>query len=152
MMKPSARTATLSAALVLVAAAIAAPWLRLRIPMAGLAVRWFFASVCHQQAERSLYLFSAPLAVCARCFGIYAGAAVGSLFQLKPAMALRWCGAALALNVGDVALEIAGVHGSQPWLRLVLGATLGLGAGALLAHSAETHAPSSQRDMRPALR
>lgn len=152
MSTPSPRTATCVTALMLVAAAMAAPWIGSRAPMAGLVVRWFFASVCHQHAERSFYLFGAPLAVCARCFGIYAGAAFGTLLHWKPFTALRWCMSALALNVFDVAMEMAGIHGSLPWLRLGLGAALGVGAGALLAYSAKRDAPSSQRERLPALR
>src|ERR1043165_9302763 len=36
-----------------------------------------FAALCHQIPERSFYLAGQPLAVCARCFGIYAGFALG---------------------------------------------------------------------------
>ena len=32
--------------------------------------------ICHQRAERSFFLFGVPLPVCARCTGIYIGAAV----------------------------------------------------------------------------
>jgi uncharacterized membrane protein len=41
------------------------------------AIGWFlyraFAPLCHQIAERSFYAAGYPLAVCARCFGVYAG-------------------------------------------------------------------------------
>jgi uncharacterized membrane protein len=36
-----------------------------------------FAPVCHQRPERCFYLFGFPLAVCARCFGIYLGILAG---------------------------------------------------------------------------
>lgn len=36
-----------------------------------------FSYLCHQISERSLHFASEPLAVCARCFGVYAGLAVG---------------------------------------------------------------------------
>ncbi len=39
--------------------------------------------ICHQRPERSFYLFAAQLPVCARCAGIYAGAAAGSLLMLS---------------------------------------------------------------------
>ena len=35
--------------------------------------------VCHQRPERSFHLWGAQLAVCARCAGIYLGAAVAAL-------------------------------------------------------------------------
>jgi hypothetical protein len=37
--------------------------------------------ICHQRPERSFYLFGAPLAVCARCAGIYAGAALMAIVE-----------------------------------------------------------------------
>jgi uncharacterized membrane protein len=37
--------------------------------------------VCHQLPERSFYLWAAQLPVCARCTGIYAGAAFASLLS-----------------------------------------------------------------------
>lgn len=36
-----------------------------------------FSAVCHQRPERSIYLGGVPMVVCARCFGIYAGAWMG---------------------------------------------------------------------------
>ena len=36
-----------------------------------------FRPLCHQIAERSFYLEGHPFAVCARCFGLYAGFAAG---------------------------------------------------------------------------
>ena len=38
-----------------------------------------FSGACHQIPERSFYLWGFPLAVCARCAGLYAGAAAGLL-------------------------------------------------------------------------
>lgn len=38
-----------------------------------------FALLCHQMDERSFHLLGFKLAVCARCFGLYAGALVGAL-------------------------------------------------------------------------
>jgi len=37
--------------------------------------------ICHQRPERSFFLFGAPLAVCARCAGIYAGAALMAIAE-----------------------------------------------------------------------
>jgi uncharacterized membrane protein len=39
----------------------------------------FGALVCHQRPERSFYMGLAQLPVCARCYGIYLGAAFGAL-------------------------------------------------------------------------
>jgi uncharacterized membrane protein len=38
-----------------------------------------FALLCHQMDERSFHLLGFKLAVCARCFGLYAGALLGAL-------------------------------------------------------------------------
>ena len=44
--------------------------------MAASAVYVAGAVVCHQKAERSFSLAGQPLPVCARCTGIYVGAAL----------------------------------------------------------------------------
>jgi uncharacterized membrane protein len=44
-----------------------------------LAVYALGAAVCHQQANRSFHLAGVQLAVCARCAGVYAGAALVAL-------------------------------------------------------------------------
>jgi uncharacterized membrane protein len=43
---------------------------------AGL-IRYFFAPACHQISSRSFICFGYPLAVCARCTGLYAGFIAG---------------------------------------------------------------------------
>lgn len=47
-------------------------WLGLAVAARGL-----FAPVCHQIISRSFELFGFPLAVCARCTGVYCGAIFG---------------------------------------------------------------------------
>jgi uncharacterized membrane protein len=54
-----------------------APYLRARSsPWQSLAYA-VFKPVCHQIPSRSFYRFGAPLAVCARCLGIYSGFLIG---------------------------------------------------------------------------
>ena len=48
-----------------------------RRTLAALLIYRSFAVLCHQMPERSFSLFGLPLAVCARCLGIYAGAFAG---------------------------------------------------------------------------
>lgn len=36
-----------------------------------------YGRVCHQMPERSIHVWGAPMAVCARCFGVYAGFLAG---------------------------------------------------------------------------
>jgi len=45
-------------------------------------IYWFFSHVCHQIDARSFHIKDAPFAVCARCFGFYAGLLTG--FILYP--------------------------------------------------------------------
>ena len=47
--------------------------------------------ICHQRPERSFYIDAAQLPVCARCFGLYAGAALGLIAGLKPCATLKFC-------------------------------------------------------------
>jgi len=94
-----------------------------------------FALVCHQRPERSFWMFGAPVAVCARCLGIYIGAAIGLLLRTSRQIALRVLIAAAAINGLDAATELSGLHGNWMIVRLVLGLVLGV-AGALLIASA----------------
>src|SRR5688500_5253677 len=55
---------------IVVAATSRAPRLSAAMYAAG-------ALVCHQRPERSFYIEDAQLPVCARCFGLYAGALLG---------------------------------------------------------------------------
>lgn len=50
-----------------------APWARAHESMISFLIYKFFSSICHQLPERSFYLWGFPLAVCARCLGIYLG-------------------------------------------------------------------------------
>ncbi|HEY3162455.1 MAG TPA: DUF2085 domain-containing protein [Vicinamibacterales bacterium] len=72
----------------LLVALTAATWLALIIaapllpvPLAA-TVYALGSHICHQRPERSFHLFAAQLPVCARCLGIYAGAALGSIAAL----------------------------------------------------------------------
>jgi hypothetical protein len=40
------------------------------------------AVICHQQVERSFKVAGTPMPVCARCFGLYAGASAGAVAVL----------------------------------------------------------------------
>jgi uncharacterized membrane protein len=99
----------------------------------GVAIFAFFSRVCHQHADRSFMLLGAQTAVCVRCLGIYAGAAIGSLSRLRHGVAMRVLGAALALNCADVAAESLGLHGNLPLMRLLMGGALGIAVGAILS-------------------
>jgi uncharacterized membrane protein len=128
----------------LVSAALATPYLLKHesVPIA-FALQRGFALVCHQRPERSFWVFGAPVAVCARCLGIYLGAAVGLLLNMPRRIALRLLVVAAALNLLDAASESLGVHSNWLEARFVLGLLLGAAAAALVASSL----PREQRQL-----
>jgi uncharacterized membrane protein len=132
----------------LLGAALAAPYFSTHgFVILAFVLQRGFALVCHQRPERSFWLFGAPVAVCARCLGIYLGAAIGMLLRTSQHIALRLFITAMALNALDVATDIAGLHGNWLIVRFVLGLMLGV-AGALLIWSSlfqpEQHAPPAE--------
>jgi len=75
---------------------------------------WLYALArpfCHQRAGRCFWLGGLPLAFCARCFGIYAGAALALVLGLRPSRRLFL--AMLALVLLDLLSESAGLR--PPW-------------------------------------
>ena len=144
--------------LALAALAVAAPLLATS-PLLSVSIRKFFSVVCHQDAARSFWIASAPVAVCVRCLGIYLGAALGAVFGsagVPPAGAwasrprlLQAVVVTLAINVLDVAAEWGGLHGNLPALRLALGLALGAALAALVQSSlrdttADARVPSAE--------
>jgi uncharacterized membrane protein len=59
------------------AAVFLAPYLKTRCSPWQALVYALYAPVCHQVASRSFHLLGHPLAVCARCLGIYLGFLAG---------------------------------------------------------------------------
>jgi uncharacterized membrane protein len=116
--------------LALACAAIAPSYLTTHFLPLAYAIRQGFALVCHQRPERSFWMFGVPVAVCARCLGIYVGAAFGLAMRTSRDRALQFLITAAAINVLDVAAETGGLHGSWMIMRFTLG--LGLGAAATL--------------------
>ncbi|MCA1634869.1 MAG: DUF2085 domain-containing protein, partial [Acidobacteria bacterium] len=93
-----------------------------------------FSAACHQMPERSFHLLGFPLAVCARCAGLYAGAAAGLLaypLLRRPLARIDapprgWLLLAALPTSVDFALGVLGVwentHASRFSTALVLGA------------------------------
>ena len=108
----------------------AAGWLA-----AAQAVYFGFQAVCHQLPERSFHVAGFPLAVCARCFGLYAGGAAGVLlYPLARAVTRRdapargWLFAAAAPLALDFSLGFLGVWDNTHLSRSLTGALLGAAA------------------------
>ncbi len=91
-----------------------------------------FATVCHQLPGRSFYLAGHPLAVCARCTGLYAGLAASLLlFPLVRSLRSRetparlWLFIAAAPTAIDFSLSLFGIWQNTHLSRFVTGALLG---------------------------
>jgi uncharacterized membrane protein len=91
-----------------------------------------FSKFCHQLPERSFYLDGHPLAVCARCTGIYFGFAAGALLypllrslRREDAPARWWLLVALVPTALDFALDFSGILKNTHLTRSVTGALLG---------------------------
>jgi len=67
------------AAALFTCATFAAPLLDARQHTAAPLARGLFFPLCHQLAERSLSVDGHPLAICARCLGLYGGGVLGLL-------------------------------------------------------------------------
>ena len=128
--------------IVLLAVVLTAAWVVLLVAAptlpgwAGAIVYGVGSLICHQIPERSFYLAGFQLAVCARCLGIYAGAAAGAAFvlmrarpeNLLPAASAtrRWLAIVAAVpTLVTVALEAAGMWYPTNLTRAVAGFPLG---------------------------
>jgi uncharacterized membrane protein len=124
--------------------AVAIPVLMARVPEIGFALQRGFALVCHQQSVRSFFLFGGSVAVCARCLGIYLGAAAGLLLRVSRRVAWGWLIAAATINVADWLAELTGMHGNWMATRFAMGLALGVAAGLLVATSFVAHTIPAQ--------
>jgi uncharacterized membrane protein len=99
----------------------------------------WFELHCERDPARTLSLSGVPLAVCARCSGIYFGLGLGAALRwprLSPRALRGWVLVAAALMVTDVATERTGLHSAWPALRVLTGLLLaypvGVGVGSLV--------------------
>lgn len=127
----------------LLAVVLATAWIALLVsaPLlpggAGAILYGLGSLICHQIPERSFYLAGFQLPVCARCLGIYVGAACGAAFvlmrlgalaNLLPTTSARWrwlAVAAAAPTMVTVALEAAGAWYPSNVTRAAAGFPLG---------------------------
>lgn len=113
---------------------LAAPWLP---GWAGAALYGIGSVICHQIPERSFHLSAAQLPVCARCLGLYGGAALGAVAAVAlsrrlrlgartPPGTLRTVAAIAAVPTGTtVLLEWAGAWLPSNMTRAAAGVPLG---------------------------
>jgi len=102
-------------------------------------LRLVYSLVCHQIPERSLSVAGGPLAVCARCVGLYLGGVLG----LAAAAALvvgrerrvgpGWIGVLVLPTAADGLLAALGASPLGDLSRLVVAVPAGFAAGGLLA-------------------
>ncbi len=89
-----------------------------------------FSSVCHQATERCFCIAERPIALCARCVGIYGGVMLAALLfperWLSRKTLLALLGAGVSAVAVDVALETVGLYHNVKWLRLLTGSALGI--------------------------
>ena len=100
--------------------------------------------ICHQRPERSFFLWSHQMPVCARCAGIYAGAAfavivhAAGLNRRPPGAESSRASARTALAVAAMPTVATLVYewstGVMPsnWIRAASGVCLGVGIAALI--------------------
>jgi uncharacterized membrane protein len=102
-------------------------------------IRAAYAPLCHQMSERSIELQGTPLAVCARCTGLYLGGALGLFLAAwlvvgrarrpRPSL-LAW---AVAPTLIDALLPWVGLPGLPNLDRLIVSIPAGTVAGVFLA-------------------
>ena len=136
-------------------ATLAVGWLTILVAAPAMPGRiaapvYLFASfVCHQIAERSFHVSGQQLPVCARCLGIYVGAAavacLGCLVWVRrplahwPAARFRRIAMAAALpTVVTVVAEWGGVWATSNSQRAIAGLLLGAGAALVVVGAVAT--------------
>lgn len=92
-----------------------------------------FSHACHQIPERSFYVAGHPLAVCARCAGLYIGCALGlvSYPLVRPLKRTdtpprRWLIAAAVPTTVDFGLGFFGLWENTHWSRALTAGLLGV--------------------------
>jgi uncharacterized membrane protein len=127
------------AALAFYGLAFATPLIERASAVAGAALRLGYAPLCHQDPARSLSTAGAPQAVCARCAGIYLGAAIGLAAAAGSAGGRwsrprpLWLGALLVPTAADALAARVGWPSLANAPRFSLAIPLGLVTGLFLA-------------------
>jgi uncharacterized membrane protein len=130
---------------------VAAPFVP---PRVAFGIYAFGHLVCHQLSDRSFHLHGAQLPVCARCIGIYVGAAAMLIVWSLRSHALTrttarrldlvassraWLAWGSAPTVVTVLLEWAGVWSAPNPIRALAGVLLGLALAFVVGRAATLH-------------
>jgi len=124
-------------ALVFCSGVLAAPWLENQGSKLATWLRLVYAPACHQMPDRCLNLGSAPLAVCARCTGLYLGGLLAMVITLigrrsfQPTF--RWLFAVSVPTVADFAAHLLGLPSLSNWPRFLIAIPAGILLGFALA-------------------
>jgi uncharacterized membrane protein len=109
-------------------------------PLPAALIYFFFSPVCHQQPERSFVLMGYSLAVCHRCFGIYAGLLTGCVIRLPARFVYRspsWRRALVLAGAAplllDALLPMTGLWTGHSTSRFFTGLLFGVITSALVA-------------------
>jgi uncharacterized membrane protein len=120
-------------ALLWTAGAVAVPWLATMDNFFAPWLRLVYRPGCHQMPERCLDLGFGPMAVCARCIGLYIGGCLGLLWTTIRNRSSRphpiWLAVLVIPTVLDFAAGLVGLPSLENWPRFALALPLGLLAG-----------------------
>ena len=112
---------------------VLAPWLSAHDSFLGGLLRLLYRPGCHQIAERCLDFGFGPLAVCARCAGLYLGGTLGLLWTTVRNRSSRprplWLAVVAAPTVLDFAAGQLALPSLVNWARFWVALPLGLLAG-----------------------
>lgn len=145
MLAPAIALAALAWLTLLIATPLASPTIAALVYAVG-------GVICHQLPERSFHLAGVQLPVCARCLGIYAGAAAAASIHmlggfaanaarwriLSPRQARRVFVLAAAPTLVTFALDWAGVWHTSNVVRVIAGLTAGAGGGLVVMSAVAT--------------
>jgi uncharacterized membrane protein len=127
------RVLLLSWSAFMVAAILAAPWLAAMGRPEAWMLYGAFDPLCHQDAERSWHLDGMPLAVCVRCFGVYAGILIAAAAKLR--LPVKSLVLTAGLMTGAWAVEFFGFADPPEAFRFVTGLALGAAMCGVVLHS-----------------
>lgn len=119
------------------AGTVLAPWLEHSGIGSGSWLRLGYSPACHQLSDRCLDLGFGPLAVCARCAGLYLGGLLGltaaAVLRVRARPPLRWLLMASAPTLIDFTAAQLGLPGLSNWPRFSIAIVPGVVLGLLLA-------------------